>query len=247
MLSDLIVAKKKFENIFVLNTGRCGSTTFAKACDYITNYSSAHESRASLIGDSRLNYPTSHIEVDNNLSWMLGELDQRYGNEAFYVHLEREKGKVVASCNKLWGHSFNNLKFFTGLLGNVPELLSDADKLTVTTQFIDSVISSINLFLRDKTNVVRVDIDDPKKTFTEFWQRIGAEGDLEKALMEFDVRHNENLTSSETTRADQAFQKEIREKIFEKLISEAPSRAERLKLKFRLALFRLTGLRSEDF
>jgi hypothetical protein len=242
----LIVAKKEFENIFVLNTGRCGSTTFAKACKHIINYTSAHESQSSLIGDSRLNYPPSHIEVDNNLSWMLGSLDERYGNEAFYVHLEREKGKVVASCNQLWGHSFNNLKFFTGLLGNVPELLSDSNKLTVTTQFIDGITSSINLFLRDKTNMVRVDIDDPKKTFTEFWQLIEAEGDLEKALSEFDVRHNENLTSPETTRADQAFQREIREKIFNKRISEATSRSERLNLKFGLALFKLTGLCSEN-
>ena len=242
------MAKKEFKNVFVLNTGRCGSTTFAKACQHMVNYTAAHESQASLIGDSRLNYPKHHIEVDHALSWMLGDLDKRYANEAFYVHLFRDKQKVVKSSNKLWDHSFHAGRFFVqGVLGNVPELLGESEKLTIISQLIGAKTSAINLFLRDKINVITIDIDNPKTTFTEFWQRIGAEGNLEKALLEFDVRHNENLTSPETTRAELAFQREIREKIFQKRISEALSRSERLKLKFRLTLYRLTGLRSEDF
>lgn len=55
-------------NVFVLNSGRCGSTTFIAACRHITNYSSGHESRATLIGEERLAYPTQHIEADNRLS-----------------------------------------------------------------------------------------------------------------------------------------------------------------------------------
>ena len=35
-------------NVFILNTGRCGSRTFARACAHITNYTSAHESRSGL-------------------------------------------------------------------------------------------------------------------------------------------------------------------------------------------------------
>ncbi|TNF34848.1 MAG: hypothetical protein EP315_06710, partial [Gammaproteobacteria bacterium] len=84
-------------NIFILNTGRCGSMSFIQACQHITNYSSAHESRCHLIGDERLNYPARHIEADNRLSWFLGRLDQVYGNSAFYVHLSRAKPATVAS------------------------------------------------------------------------------------------------------------------------------------------------------
>ncbi|MEJ1383421.1 MAG: hypothetical protein RPV21_03475, partial [Candidatus Sedimenticola sp. (ex Thyasira tokunagai)] len=66
-------------NIFILNTGRCGSTTFIEACRHITNYSAAHESRIQLIGDRRLAYPQNHIEADNRLSWLLGRLEHTYG------------------------------------------------------------------------------------------------------------------------------------------------------------------------
>lgn len=59
-------------NVFVLTTGRSGSTTFYKACRHISNYTCGHESNWSLIGKERLNYPENHIEVDNHLVWMLG-------------------------------------------------------------------------------------------------------------------------------------------------------------------------------
>jgi hypothetical protein len=63
-------------NVFVLNTGRCGSVTFIEACRHIRNYSAAHESRATLIGEQRLAYAANHIETDNRLCWFLGRLDK---------------------------------------------------------------------------------------------------------------------------------------------------------------------------
>jgi hypothetical protein len=111
----------------------------------------------------------------------------------------------------------------------------------------DIKISAIGLFLRDKTNVMTIDIDNPKSAFTEFWQRIGAEGDLEKALLEFNVSYNAELTSLETVKKDEAFKREIREKIFTKRIREASTRTQRWKLKFQLLLFKFTGLHSDLF
>lgn len=240
--------ESNLKNVFVLNTGRCGSTTFSKACQYMTNYTSGHELRVNEIGDSRLNYPTSHIEVDHNFCWMLGNLDQLYGNKAFYVHLVRDKQKVIKSTYKRWNYSFNSTRFFTQeVLGIVPELLSESEKLAVVSQENETKTSAINLFLLDKTNTILIDIDDPKKAFTEFWNRIGAEGNLEKALLEFDVRHNENITSAEAAFAEQAFKREIRAKIFRKRISEAPSSVQKLKLRCELVLFKLTGLHSDLF
>ena len=48
-------------NVFVLNTGRCGSMTFVEACRPITNFSSAHESRCAKLGAERFAYPDNHI------------------------------------------------------------------------------------------------------------------------------------------------------------------------------------------
>ena len=59
-------------NMFVLNTGRCGSTAFVEACKHIMNFSSAYESRAGRIGHDRFAYPENHIEADSQLSWFLG-------------------------------------------------------------------------------------------------------------------------------------------------------------------------------
>lgn len=64
--------RKKSMNVFVLNTGRCGSMTFTKACSHIANYTSAHESRCGYLGKSRFDYPENDVEVDNRLSWVAG-------------------------------------------------------------------------------------------------------------------------------------------------------------------------------
>ncbi len=66
-------------NVFVLSTGRCGSTTFAKACTAITNFSVGHERNRMLVGEARWQYPEHHIEIDNRLIWMLGALEKHYG------------------------------------------------------------------------------------------------------------------------------------------------------------------------
>lgn len=84
-------------NVFILNAGRSGSKTFARACDHITNFTSAHESRSGLLGEGHFAYPDNHIESDNRLAWLLGRLDRKYGDRAFYVHLTRDVGPVAAS------------------------------------------------------------------------------------------------------------------------------------------------------
>ncbi|UYO73880.1 hypothetical protein M0220_13480 [Halomonas qinghailakensis] len=85
---------------FVLCTGRCGSVSLAKSFNYVKNYTSGHESLSHLVGSSRLNYPKRHIEVDNRLSWMLGRLHSKCGDDAFYVHLKRDRLAVAESFLK---------------------------------------------------------------------------------------------------------------------------------------------------
>jgi len=77
-------------NVFVLCAGRCGSVTFIEVAKHVCNYIAGHETRTALNGHARFAYPVGHIEADNRLSWLLGRLDDRYGDEAFYVHLQRD-------------------------------------------------------------------------------------------------------------------------------------------------------------
>lgn len=81
----------QYEHVFVLSPGRSGSKTFATACAHLDNYTAAHESRAARLGFERFNYPQSHIEVDNRLTWFLGTLGKCFDEKkTFYVHLKRD-------------------------------------------------------------------------------------------------------------------------------------------------------------
>ena len=83
-------------NIFVLCTGRSGSVSLYKICRHIKNFTVSHESRECL--DFR--YNNNHIEIDNRLCWFLGRLDKYYGDNAVYVHLQRNRNKVAKSFSK---------------------------------------------------------------------------------------------------------------------------------------------------
>ena len=173
-------------NVFILNSGRCGSTTFIKACQHITNYTAAHESLLSHTGLQRFNYPQNHIEADNRLSWLLGRLDNKYANDALYVHLTRNRNDVATSFSKRI--DFGILKAYEqGILMHEQHLLPARD---IAEDYIETVESNIKFFLRDKPNKIGVSVETVKKDFTEFWDMINAEGDLEKALKEWDTKHN---------------------------------------------------------
>lgn len=173
-------------NVFVLCTGRCGSTTFVEACRHITNYSAAHESRAGLFGPERLSYPPDHIEADNRLSWFLGRLDRAYGDAAFYVHLKRDDAATARSFVRRYDAGIIRA-YRTGiLLGAAP----DADPLRLCLDYCETVNANIEAFLKDKTRKATVALEHAKHDFTNFWQLIRAEGDLSAALSEWDYVYN---------------------------------------------------------
>lgn len=173
-------------NVFILNSGRCGSTTFIKACQHITNYTSAHESLSTETGCLRLNYPADHIEADNRLSWLLGRLDSQYANNAIYVHLTRNNKDVAKSFSKRI--NFGILKAYEqGILMHEQHLLPAQG---IAEDYIETVESNIKLFLKDKSNKIDVSVETVKTDFTKFWYMINAEGDIEKALEEWDTKHN---------------------------------------------------------
>ena len=89
--------------VFVLCTGRCGSVTFATACNHITNFTSGNETTWGHVGLNHLAYAQNHIEVDNRLSWMLGSLEQQFAEDTFFVHLTRNPELVALSHARRWG------------------------------------------------------------------------------------------------------------------------------------------------
>ena len=181
--------KSKPMNVFVLNTGRCGSTTFIQACKHITNYTAAHESRSGFVGEAHFTYPENHIEADNRLSWFLGRLNKAYGDCAMYVHLRRNDDETARSFVKRYNRGIISAYRKTLLLG----YRGDSDPMAVSLDYCDTVNNNIELFLKDKTNWMSFSLENAKEDFRKFWNIIGAEGDLESALSEFDIAYNASL------------------------------------------------------
>ncbi len=173
-------------NIFILNTGRCGSTTFIKACQHISNYSAGHESRGTEIGTSRLVYPDNHIEADNRLSWFLGRVDKQYSDNAFYVHLTRDKNKTAASFIKRADYGIIQA-YQQGILQDSGRLLNIND---VALDYIDTVTENIKHFLQNKTHKMNFRLENSSEDFKRFWVAINAEGDLSKAQQEWKIAYN---------------------------------------------------------
>lgn len=169
---------------FVLTTGRSGSTTFSKACSHISNYTSAHESRISN-WVARFNYEDDHIEVDPRLAWWLGTLDRLFGDEPVYVWLRREFDDVARSTAKRTGkrNAFTHWPYVAYWNPDIP--LDFA-----ASAMVGQIDDNIELFLKDKTKVVEVWIENPDDSFLLFWEMIGAEGDFSGAMKEFEIKHN---------------------------------------------------------
>jgi hypothetical protein len=181
-------------NIFVLCTGRSGSMTFIKACQHITNYTVAHESRSGLVGPEHFAYPANHIEADNRLSWFLGQLDVVYGNSAFYVHLKRDRLSTAKSFVNRYGSGIINAYAKTIIKG--PAL--NATPLEVCLDYCDTVNINIEAFLKDKTRKMAFHLENAEEDFEQFWQMIGAEGNCDLALEEWQRPYNKTQSYQAT-------------------------------------------------
>jgi hypothetical protein len=199
--------------VFVLSTGRCGSTTFAASCAHITNHTSGHETNWGRLGDVRLDYPDDHIEIDNRLSWFLGSLAARYP-DARYVHLLRERQSVVDSFLKRWpwdpppgriamprliGRATGRLTSGVVATSILPAFayqiagrrapVPKADRPLVAGHYVDTVTANIEAFVEGRPHR-RVDLETLAEALPGLWEWIGAEGDLDAAVAELTVRHN---------------------------------------------------------
>lgn len=172
--------------VFVLCSGRCGSTTFARACSHITNFTSGHETQSGQYA-GRLTYPDQHIEVDNRLAWMLGPLGDRYGDEPVYVHLQRNYEDVLDSYKRRTDSNWGILPAFAHGVIQSPEC---GDYEQATRLMLDTIRSNITQFLSDKSKVIRVRIEHPHEGLNRLWDLIGATGDRNAAHEELGRRYN---------------------------------------------------------
>ena len=172
-------------NVFVLCTGRCGSTTLIKAAKHISNFTAGHETRSTFVGNRRLAYPTAHIEADNRLSWFLGRLDRAYGKDAFYIHLQRDLLATAESFCDRW--DFGIMKAYRAdiLMGT-----DSQERLAVSVDYCETVNENIRFFLKDKPNVMDFKLENAMSNWELFWNLIKAEGDFENSLMEWEIKYN---------------------------------------------------------
>lgn len=179
--------------IFILCTGRNGSVAFMKACQHIENFTCGHETLSRETGQNRLNFPDNHIESDNRLSWILGRVDEKFGDDAFYVHMTRNRKDTATSFNRRWNTKTSIIKSYCeGILMTPLETVKEETKLTICEDYYDTVYSNIRFFLKDKTHKMTIDLTQIKEGFTEFWKNIGARGNMEAALEEFNKAHNKS-------------------------------------------------------
>jgi len=178
-------------NVFVLSCGRSASLTFVKACEHIENYTVGHETRMGFLGKRRLDYPLNHIEANNRLSWLLGSLDELYGDSALYVHLRRNREDVVNSFLKRLDRKTGIIwAYASGILSPTGHI--EARPVDICGDFYDIVNSNIGHFLKDKSSKMVFRVENAKEDFKKFWGFIGARGNLGDALKEWDRRYNES-------------------------------------------------------
>ncbi len=173
-------------NIFVLSTGRCGSFTFNEACSHITNYTSAHESQSRILGDAHFHYPENHIEIDNRLSWFLGRIDKVYGEDGFYVHLRRDDQATAKSYSTRFGSGIIRGYAKGMMMGKHPKSVA----MELCLDYCKTVNSNIECFLKDKPKKMNFQLEEAKLHFPEFWEKIGAKGDFDEAMKQWDITHN---------------------------------------------------------
>lgn len=183
--------------VFVLNTGRCGSTTFIKACHHLATFTAGHETNCQRYGPARLDYPNWHIEADNRLSWMLGSLEHRYTDDVAWVHLRRDREAVARSFLNRWESEFrsNIIRAFAhGIIMRDVAYTAD-ERIDVCRYYVDTVTANIETFLAQRPHL-SVQLEEVDRDFPIFLDAIGAKGDVEAAMAEWRTNHGASKPTS---------------------------------------------------
>jgi hypothetical protein len=136
----------------------------------------------------RVEHPDNHIEVDNRLSWLLGRLDRVYGDEAFYVHLKRDREATAKSFTR---------RYDMGIIEAYRKRViwqADGDpavkSIDICKHYCDTVNSNIEFFLKNKTKTMQFRLQSAEGDFRTFWDRIGAGENLSTSVQEWQRKYN---------------------------------------------------------
>jgi hypothetical protein len=183
----------KYDHIFVLSPGRSGSKTFAEACKYLTNYTAAHESRGGKIGEERFNFPTSHIEADNRLTWFLGSMAERFDDKnVLYVHLSRDFNQTVDSfVHRLRNSDYRSsiIRAFAHGILMKPGDWTPEEEVELCRLYVQTIHSNINEFVKNRQHQL-VQLGDSGTSFNSFIDSISPEGDIDRVKSTWLEVHN---------------------------------------------------------
>ncbi len=88
--------------IFIVGTGRSGTSTIWQACRTIPGMQAGHESHVGTENVGNWDYPENHIEVSSQLIIGLPILKRKYP-DALWVHVIREREACVSSLARQVG------------------------------------------------------------------------------------------------------------------------------------------------
>ncbi len=184
-------------NVFILCTGRCGSMSISRACSELSGYTSGHETKISSLGKERVNFPNNHIEADNRLAWFLGRLDEKYGDDAFYVHMTRDVHETANSYNRRWFHVGSIVRTFTeGILTKPFQTISSDERYAFSEDYCTTVNENIIHFLKDKNKKCVVRLEHLEADFIAFLDQLGYTENRQNALIALKQKHNLSRSSN---------------------------------------------------
>ena len=65
--------------------------------------------------------------------------------------------------------------------------------LEIASDYMDTVTRNISLFLKGKDHTMMFNLEDASHDFADFWHWIGAQGDMNKALAEWQIHYNASV------------------------------------------------------
>ena len=178
--------------LFVLTIGRSGSTAFAAACSHSTRFTVGHESRSRLLLPERLQYPDSHIEVDNRLVHYLELLAEQYSEDAGFVYLTRDPKAIVDSYLRRWHLSISAVRAHgTSTLLRAGGIDRD-DRRQITWDYVRLLDTRIRWHMARHEHSYELDGAELRSQLAAFWDHFHLGDGVKEAAAALEESYNLN-------------------------------------------------------
>lgn len=179
--------------VFVVGTGRCGTSTFRHAASLALNKSVRQES-AYWNGVSHREYLDGCIEIGHQLTWVLSYLLHRY-RDSKIVHLVRDKESCVRSLQK-------------NGLGTIPSWYNmlyagcheNGNPCPPCSDLFDIYYDQVNFSIPNVTpthRYFRLKLEAAKEQWRACWDWMSCEGDFERSLACWAKKYNQDGCGSD--------------------------------------------------